>query len=147
MSISYFVDQKYRLQPADLQGRPRRVVIANVTYQGLEDARPVLHFVGQTKRLVLNADQTRQLIALTGSAHFADWVGRPIVLQPPRHDTSAIQIVEPSVSTRAMPPQRTEEQRGWRLAWLVVTLIALASTLFLVLEQSGFLVRLGPLLP
>ncbi|HXF61764.1 MAG TPA: hypothetical protein VNK95_09105, partial [Caldilineaceae bacterium] len=81
MSISYFVDEKYRLQPADLQGWPRRVVIANVTFQGIEEARPVLHFAGQTKRLALSAEQTRQLIALTGSAQFSDWIGRAVVLR------------------------------------------------------------------
>lgn len=147
MSISYFVDEKYRLQPADLQGRPRRVVIANVTYQGLEDVRPVLHFAGQTKRLALDAEQTRQLIALTGSAQLTDWIGRTVVLQPPRRGETAIRIVAPNSSARAMPPPHNDEQRGWRLAWLVVSLIALTSTLLLMLEQSGWLAQIDSLLP
>jgi hypothetical protein len=50
MSISPIVDANYRLQAVDLEGMARHVVIANVTYQGVEEMTPVLHFVGQTKR-------------------------------------------------------------------------------------------------
>ena len=54
--------------PADLGGRPRRVIIANVTYQGIEEMTPVLHFAGQPKRLALTRPMAQQLTAATGTS-------------------------------------------------------------------------------
>jgi hypothetical protein len=148
MSISNSVDKRYRLYASDLTGRPRRVVIANVTYQGLEEVNPVLHFAGQSKRLVLTPAQCRQMITLTGTAHFTEWIGLPIVLKPDATDSGAIELASPTaLRASAMPLDRTDDQRGWRLAWLVVGLVALASALYLALNLSGLSAYLATYLP
>jgi hypothetical protein len=46
-----------------------------------------------------------------------------------------------------MPVLRSEDQRGWRLAWRVVGLIALASTLFWLVTSPWFLAWVAPFLP
>jgi hypothetical protein len=149
MSLSYLDDTKYWLQPDDLQGHPRRILIANVTFQGLEEAKPVLHFAGQSKRLVLTPDHCRQLLELSGSTLFADWIGRTVVLHPPARGQEGIRISSSTNSNkgRPMPVQRTGDQQGWRMAWTVVGVIAGCSAAYLVLEYSGLIARALSYLP
>lgn len=150
MSISQPVDERYRLTVDDLAGRPRQVRIANVTTQGLEELVPVLHFEGITKRLVLTPAQSQQMIRASGSTIFADWVGRSLVLQPRRvagEPQIAIQPTGGSVYGHAMPTPRTDDQRGWRLAWIVVGLLALASLTYIAFNLSLFDTYFAPLLP
>src|SRR5688572_10671203 len=82
MSISPVIDANYRLQPADLESAARQVVISNVTYQGVEEMTPVLHFDGQTKRLVLSPEQAGQVIEITGTPLLPQWIGVALILQP-----------------------------------------------------------------
>lgn len=150
MSISQLIDDGYRLTPADLDGRPRRLRIANVTTQGLEELVPVLHFDQLTKRLVMTPTQSQQLIAITGSALFSDWIGQTLVLQPRRIAGEwQIVILDPKGPHHghAMPTPRTEDQRGWRTAWLVVGLIALASAIYMAFNYAYIDSLLAPLLP
>jgi hypothetical protein len=148
MSISSSVDERYRLYATDLNGRPRHVVIANVTYQGLEEVNPVLHFVGQSKRLVLTPAQCHQMVLLTGTALFIEWIGRPIILKPDATNPGAIELASPTaLRASVMPVERTDNQRGWRLAWLVVGLVATASALYWVINLSGLSAYLATLLP
>lgn len=140
MSISPTVDARYRLQPADLEGAPRRVIISNVTFQGLEEMTPVLHFEGQTKRLVLSADQVTQLVELTGTSLFHDWIGRAIVLSPLRGAGGReISITAPTRRAAAMPVEPRGERREWRMALTVVALLSLASTAYYFLVELGWL--------
>lgn len=88
MSRAPVVDERYRLQPADLQGLPLRTVIHKVTYQGLEQLTPVLHFadlplghLALVKHLALDAAQCRELIRLTRSSFCGDWVGQTVELR------------------------------------------------------------------
>ncbi len=81
MSLSSIVDLRYRLQAADIGQRVLRLTINNISVQGVEDLRPVLHFAEfPTKRLVLDRDQRQALIQMTGSMLFDDWVGQQIDL-------------------------------------------------------------------
>lgn len=142
MSISPVVDASYRLQPADLEGAPRQVVIANVTYQGIEEMTPVLHFEGQSKRLVLSPEQTGKLIEITGTALFRQWVGTAIILKPQTtkgDSTILIQAVNPKRRTRAMPVYVPEDRRGWYLALIVVGLLLLASIIYVALNANAIL--------
>ena len=72
MSLSELVDEGYRLDAADLQGKQNQVVISNVSYQGVEEISYVLHFEGIPKRLTLNHEQWRQLAETTGSTQSRD---------------------------------------------------------------------------
>ena len=67
MSLSELVDEGYRLDAADLQGRASRVTISNVSYQGVEEMNFVLHFEDIPKRLMLSHDQWEQLVEATGT--------------------------------------------------------------------------------
>jgi hypothetical protein len=81
------VDQRYRLQADDLHGATLHVVINAITFQGLEDLVPVLHFAdAPAKHLVLDEDLRRELIAMTQSSLFHDWIGRTVELRPVRQD-------------------------------------------------------------
>lgn len=150
MSISHLVDERYRLTVDDLADRPRRVRIANVTTQGLEELVPVLHFEGIAKRLVLTPAQSQQMIRVSGSTLFADWVGCSLVLQPRRVGSERQITIQPPdgpVRGYTMPMPRTDDQRGWRLAWLVVGLLALTSLTYIALNLSLFDAYFAPLLP
>jgi len=142
MSISPIVDTSYRLQPADLQGAPRQVVITNVTYQGVEEMTPVLHFEGQSKRLVLSPQQVSQLIELTGTTLFQQWVGIPIILKPQiskRDSTILIRTINPKWRGRPMPVYVPEDRRGWYLALILVGLLLLASMIYAALNANAIL--------
>ena len=82
MSFSETVDEKYRISAVDLNGREHRLRVSNVSYQGLENLSPVLHFDGITKRLVLDRTQYRQMIIHTREAVPEDWIGASVVLRP-----------------------------------------------------------------
>ena len=81
MPYSRAVEERYRLQPADLNGS-LEVTVTNVTLQGLERLQPVLHFEGLSKWLTLDDIQSDEMARATGSAVFQDWMGRRLVLTP-----------------------------------------------------------------
>lgn len=150
MAPSPQIDERYRLTIADLEGHPRWLRVANVTTQGVEELVPVLHFEGTTKRLVLTPSQSQQVIAITGSTIFSEWVGQTLVLQPRRSGgVTQISIQPPDGPVRghAMPTPRTDDERGWRLTLIVVGLIALASLTYVAFNLSLFDGYLAPLLP
>jgi hypothetical protein len=142
MSISPIVDANYRLQAADLEGMARQVEIANVTYQGVEEMTPVLHFVGQTKRLVLSPEQVTQIIDITGSTLFAQWIGVAIVLQPPKSKSETHILIKPVNAKRRAQPMPTyvpDDRRGWYLALSVVAIFLTASILYAALNLTTLL--------
>lgn len=80
MSLSPIVDERYRLKPADV-GPTTRVTIKNVSLQGVEQLRPVLHLAEfPTKRLVIDSTQCEALIRLIGSPFLTDWIGHQVDL-------------------------------------------------------------------
>jgi hypothetical protein len=142
MSTSPIVDANYRLHPIDLQGIARQVVIANISFQGVENMAPVLHFVGQTKRLVLSADQVRQMIDITGTSLFPQWIGVTIILQPQASQGQAsilLKAVTPYQRGRPMPVFVTDERRGWRLASLVVGFLLTTSIIYAAINMTAIL--------
>jgi hypothetical protein len=142
MSISPTVDANYRLHAADLEGIARRVIIANVTYQGVEEMTPVLHFIGQSKRLVLSPDQVGQLVDVTGTTLFRQWIGLPIILQP--HTTKQeslirLKAVGPNQHAQPMPVYVPDDRRGWYLALIVVGLLLATSAIYAALNFTTIL--------
>lgn len=148
MSISPIVDANYRLQPPDLEGAARQVVISNVTVQGVERMTPVLHFEGQTKRLVLDTEQVAQLVEITGTSLFAQWIGVSIILQPPRGKRDS-QILIKAVTDKArgqpMPVYVPEDRRGWRVSLIVVGFLLMASLAYAALNFTPILMALQQL--
>jgi hypothetical protein len=90
------------VKAADLGGRIVSVKIAGVTVEsfrlpdGTHRASAVLAFEGKTKRLILNKTQCKQLIEVTGSERFEDWVGRAVSLAP-----ATAQNGKPTIAIRA----------------------------------------------
>lgn len=142
MSISPIVDADYRLHIADLQGQARQVVIANVTYQGIEEMVPVLHFEGQTKRLVLSAEQAAQVIQITGTPLFERWVNTSVILRPHITKTESriiIQPINPKRKAQAMPTYVSEDRRGWYLALALVGILLTISTAYAMLNIENIM--------
>jgi hypothetical protein len=142
MSTSPIVDANYRLQPADLEGAARQVVIANVSFQGLEAMTPVLHFAGQSKRLVLSPEQVREMVEITGTTLFPQWIGVPVVLKPEtvqKQTTIHLKAATSNLRVRPMPVAITDDKRGWRLAFIVVASLLFLSTLYALLNASMLL--------
>jgi hypothetical protein len=142
MSISPIVDENYRIQAADLQGLARQVVIANVTYQGVEAMAPVLHFEGLSKRLVLAPEQVNQIVEITGTTLFRQWIGRAIILQPRITKTESaifIKAVTAKQQGQPMPVYLSEDRRGWYLALSTVAILLTVSIVFAVLNATMLL--------
>jgi len=156
MSLSSIVDLRYRLQPADIGPRGLRLTINNISVQGVEDLRPVLHFAEfPTKRLVLDRDQRQALIQMTGSVLFADWVGRQVELStemggvthaaPGEADPEPPVIVlgapgQVKAGRRAKPGPVSMHGRWTSLLLLIVILLTFAAVYFL--ENSDALWQL-----
>ena len=142
MSISPVVDAEYRLQPEDLVGLPRHVIISNVTYQGVEEMMPVLHFEGQTKRLVLSPEQVARIIDISGTILYPQWIGLAIVLQPPTDrmdDSIIIRAVDPRRRTPSMPIYVSEDRSGWHFVFAAVALLLGVSVLYAMLNMPAIL--------
>jgi hypothetical protein len=71
------------LKAADLNGKAIRVTIDTVTTEKVgEDRKPVLHFVGKDKTLVLNKTNANRLVEATGTDETDEWSGWSITLYP-----------------------------------------------------------------
>jgi hypothetical protein len=128
MSRAAIVDQRYRLCPTDVGVTPRRVVIYNVSLQGLEALQPVLHF-GTTlpKPLALTTEQAQTVMQITRSARFDDWIGHALELQTGASAPGGLLIL-PVVdgSTPHQPlqhPPAAAIWANWRTSLLVLLLI------------------------
>lgn len=140
MSRSTVVDKRYRLQSVDLGDAPQRTIIRAISFQGLEELTPVLHFEGLPgKHLALNSAQRQELIRMMHSSLCSDWVGRPVELRPDRTDNeSTVHLLAPT------PPQVLRERvarfqaRGQAIGsslWLALLLLLVLAALLL-LERS-----------
>ena len=81
MKTSEMFPSKY-LSAAELNGKPRVVVIDNVVIEELgqtKDKRPVLYLQGGVKPMVLNQTNMKMISSLHGD-ETDDWHGRQIVL-------------------------------------------------------------------
>jgi hypothetical protein len=152
MSRVEIVDENYRLQVNDLFGEVREVAISNVSYQGLEELTPVLHFHGGHKRMVLSAIQVRDLIILTGTPLPEQWIGYRLFLTPLTiGDEQQIAIraaTKRPLLSRLWRQSRHVDYSGWMLAFLVVTFLSTLSALYVIRNYEALravIVQLGGL--
>lgn len=69
------------LKAADLNGRAVKVTIDSVTVEKIgDDRKPVLHFVGKDKGLVLNKTNSNRIEEATGTDEMDDWGGWTVTL-------------------------------------------------------------------
>lgn len=137
MSLSAVVDERYRLSVADLNGRPRQVMIKAVTFEGVEQFTPLLHFEGVARPLALDPEQRIQMAGIARSTLTADWVGVALVMRPARGnegETIALLPLDASGrnAPRALPPDSMADrvaqpaQRSLRPLLILLALLALA---------------------
>lgn len=80
MRISTAFPSDY-LKAADLNGKAVRVTIESVSTEEVgNDQKPVLHFVGKDKGLVLNKTNANRIVEATGTDETDDWKGWAITL-------------------------------------------------------------------
>jgi hypothetical protein len=103
------------LKAVDLQGRAVKVVIDSVSTEKIgDDSKPVLHFVGKDKALVLNKTNANRIVELTGSDETNNWEGWTITLYGTKVDFQGQRVDAIRVDDRpgaATPPagKRTAE--------------------------------------
>lgn len=86
MNINSAFPSEY-LKASDLNGKAVRVTIADVTTQKVgDDQKPILHFVGREKTLVLNRTNANRIVEAVGSDETEQWAGWSIVLYPCKVD-------------------------------------------------------------
>lgn len=69
------------IKAADLAGRAVKVTIESVSVEKIgDDTKPVLHFVGKDKALVLNKTNANRIVDATGSDETDAWEGWQITL-------------------------------------------------------------------
>ncbi len=101
------------LKAADLQGKRVRVVVERVDMEDIGgETKPVLHFKGKSRGVVLNKTNAQSIWAINGSDDTDDWPGTEIVLYPSKTDfqgkrVDCIRIDPPDTpaqTRRAAPP-------------------------------------------
>ena len=103
------------LKAEDLQGRAVRVVIDSVTTEKIgDDHKPVLHFAGKDKGIVLNKTNANRIAEAVGSDETDDWEGWTITLYSCKVDyqgkrVDAIRVDDRPGSTK--PPARAAASR------------------------------------
>ncbi len=144
MSRSPIVDNRYRLTPADLNGRPRQVVVKAVTMEGVETMTPVLHFEGVARPLTLGLAQRTDMALIARSTLTTDWVGVSLVLRPVKaegQDVIALQSIDASraPSYSAWKPRRDAPTRSVRGAFLLALMVIVAFVGVYLVENTDLL--------
>lgn len=102
------------LKADDLAGKAIRVVIDSVTTEKIgDDSKPVLHFVGKDRGLILNKTNASRIVEATGSDETDNWEGWSIVLYACKVDyqgkrVDAIRVDDRPGATK--PPTRAARQ-------------------------------------
>jgi hypothetical protein len=99
MKMTDLFPSKY-LRAADLQGKPRTVVINHVTHEEFKDdgmpvKKTILHFSGNgTAPVVVNKTNWKMLVAITGADDDEDWAGTAIELRSEKVSSKGGKIVD-----------------------------------------------------
>jgi hypothetical protein len=112
MKLQDLFPSKY-LRAADIQGKPRVVVIDHVTHEDFKDdganvKKTVLHFRGNgTAPVVLNKTNWKMLVAITGEDDDENWAGTSIELRSEKVNAPGGKIVD-SIRVHEAPPEDSE---------------------------------------
>jgi hypothetical protein len=142
MSSSAVVDKEYRLTPADFAQGEQALIVTNVSFQGLEEIRPVLHFRGQSKWLVCDPGQCNDLARITKSAVCSDWIGSTLLVavvedeQGSTIQLKAAPVVMPTMETKS---GASRSPAPWLGSLAVIMLLGLLFLLVFLLERSDAL--------
>ena len=107
------------IKAADLQGKRVQVVIDRVEMEDIGgETKPVLHFRGKERGLVLNKTNANAVWGITGTDETDDWGGVTVVLYPSKTDfqgkrVDCIRIDPPAQPVkRVAPPPPPESEVG-----------------------------------
>ena len=141
----------YRLHPRDLD-EPRTTVIRRVTYEGVEELRPVLYFESVSKPLVLSGEQARALTRWTGEGLCERWVGHGVTLSAATDGVLLDQAsAEPRQRERTRPSRSLPQvlatlfrgggtgdvrPTGWT-AWLLLLILGLLFLIVVLIEGAA----------
>jgi hypothetical protein len=134
MSLSEIVDANYRIHVEDLHGQEREWRISNVSFQGVEEMTPVLHFEEMTKRLVLDQELSLQMIELARTAIPEEWLGAKIRIAPnPSSEGSKMSITAAKLP-RPVARDAARRTKNWLARFLlagaiIVVIFAIAQGL------------------
>ena len=106
MKMSQAFPSSY-LKAADLNGKAVRVTIESVSVEKIgDDTKPVLHFVGKDKGLVLNKTNTFRIVEAVGSDETNDWEGWSVTLYACKVDFQGkrVDALRVDYSDNAKPP-------------------------------------------
>jgi len=99
------------LKAADLNGRRVQVIIERVEMEDIGgDQKPVVHFKGKDRGLVLNKTNSNAIWGLTGTDETDEWTGTALTLFPSKTDFQGKRVdciridpPDPSGSRRSQP--------------------------------------------
>lgn len=138
MSRSRVVDQRYRLQAQDLGATSVVVTICNVSYQGLEQLTPLLHFDGYPGKIFApDQQQCSDLVRLTHSKLCSEWVGHTILLRTTQqYGVKTLVIDAPLTAAVTTTPGLSSSTARWgaagsTLLLLVILAVALGAAYLL----------------
>jgi hypothetical protein len=121
------VEQRYRLQPADLPTTGLQGAVTRITRQGVETVTPVLHLRGAPRPLLMDDENIHRMVAVAGSPLHSDWVGVTVLL---RVETvagiPAIRICAPDAAPATSALRLRPPLRQWRAALLLLAVVTLA---------------------
>ena len=105
------------IKAADLQGKRVQVVVERVDMEDIGgETKPVLHFRGKERGLVLNKTNANAIWGINGSDDTDDWPGTSLTLFPSKTDfqgkrVDCIRIDPPDSHVDARPPSRVAPMR------------------------------------
>jgi len=97
------------IKAADLQGKRVQVVVDHVEMEDIGgETKPVVHFRGKERGLVLNKTNSNAIWGINGSDETDDWPGTSVVLFPSMTDFQGKRV--PCI--RIDPPDVPQPQRA-----------------------------------
>lgn len=105
------------LKASDLNGKAVVVTITEVTMEKLgDDEKPVVHFRGKEKGLVLNRVNSDTIAMVLGTDETDEWTGGKITLYPTKTDFQGKRVdcirVEDTPPGYQRPPTQVVEPKG-----------------------------------
>jgi hypothetical protein len=106
------------LKAADLNGKRVPVVIDSVAMEDIGgETKPILHFRGKERGLVLNKTNANSISMIIGTDETDDWPGKAITLFPSKTEFQGKRVdcirVDPPARGAAMPPPPPEPVRDF----------------------------------
>lgn len=93
------------IKASDLDGRRVQVVIDRVEVEDIGgETKPILHFKGKTRGLVLNKTNAFSIAGIVGTDETDEWAGHSVVLYPSKTDFQGKRVD----CIRIDPPDRAQ---------------------------------------